>query len=215
MSDKWENIGIALGGIFQAATLVDQLARTGYVSTDHYRCSIESLFQFDPPSTRDVYGNNLSNLNLGLSALRDALVQGNRVQPEPLRYSLGILFLQKKLSGRKDMMGVIGSRLQQAAKQAEHFGNSLHDNVIGNIGDLYGETISTFRFRIQVTGDSGYLQQPRIAAQVRALLLTGIRAAILWRQVGGNRWQLVFGRKRILAAVEKLLAEAGKPDGPR
>lgn len=207
MTDKLENTTLALAGIFQACGLVEQLAKTGYVPSDTYRCSIESLFVLDPPDTRSVYGNNLGNLILGLEILQTVLESGNQRHRDALRYSLGILHLHKKLSARKDMMGVLGSRLKQASQQAEHF-STTHENVIGNLGDLYKETISTFRFRIQVTGDQGYLQQARIANQVRALLLAGIRSATLWRQLGGSRWQLVFKRRQIAAKVSELLGEA-------
>ena len=30
--------------------------------------------------------------------------------------------------------------------------------------------------------------------RIRALLLTGVCAAALWRAYGGNRWQLLFAR---------------------
>ncbi|MDQ2077227.1 high frequency lysogenization protein HflD [Marinimicrobium sp. ABcell2] len=206
MSKNWHDITLALAGIFQASALVEQLAKTGYVPNDAYRCSIGSLFILDPPDTLSVYGN-LGDMQLGLEILQETLSPGNQRPRDALRYTLGILHLQKKLKARKDMMGVLGTRLKQAARQAEHF-TPTHDNVIGNLGDLYKETLSTFRFRIQVTGDQGYLQQPRVANQVRALLLAGIRSATLWRQVGGNRWQLLLQRKRLANTVHHLLKEA-------
>ena len=210
MSKNWTDLSIALAGLFQATGLVEQLAKTGYVPTDSYKVSIESLFELNPADTLAVYGGNIANLHFGLTILRDVLQQASVGKQRPhahadaLRYSLGILHLQKKLSGRKDMLGVIGSRLKQAAQQAEHF-STTHDNVIANIGGLYSETISTFRFRIQVTGDYNYLQQQRVAHQVRALLLAGIRATTLWRQLGGNRWQLLVHRKKIADAADALL----------
>jgi high frequency lysogenization protein len=54
-------------------------------------------------------------------------------------------------------------------------------------------------------GDHNYLQQTRIASQIRALLLSAIRSAMLWRQVGGNRWQLLLQRKALAAQVDNLL----------
>jgi high frequency lysogenization protein len=203
---NWNDRTIALAGLFQATGLVERLAKTGYVPTDSYRTSIESLFALNPASAIDVYGNNLANLHFGLTLLRDILQEekGQQRHADALRYSLGILHLQKKLNNRKDMLGVVGSRLQSAGQQAEHF-STTHDNVIANLGDLYSETISTFRFRIQVSGDYNYLQQQRIAHQVRALLLAGIRATTLWRQMGGNRWQLLFNRKKISESVDEML----------
>ncbi|MFC6673156.1 DUF489 family protein [Marinobacterium aestuariivivens] len=60
-----------------------------------------------------------------------------------------------------------------------------HSSIVANIASLYQETISTFSFRINVGGDPRHLQNAENAAKIRALLLAGIRAAMLWRQVGG------------------------------
>jgi high frequency lysogenization protein len=209
VSKNWQDLTIALAGLFQAAGLVEQLAKTGYLPSDAYQCSIQSLFELNPPDTLSVYGGSLKGIEFGLQLLRELLRDGSQAQKQhadALRYALGVLHLQKKLSKRRDMLSVIASRLQQAQHQANHF-STTHDNVIANIGDLYTETISTFRFRIQVVGDYNYLQQTRIAHQVRALLLSAIRSATLWRQLGGNRWQLLFYRKRVADQVELLLRQ--------
>jgi high frequency lysogenization protein len=77
--------------------------------------------------------------------------------------------------------------------------------VIAACGALYQDTISTFRLRIQVQGDMRFLQQAGNAARIRALLLTGIRSARLWRQLGGHRWQLVFSRSKLLKELPPLM----------
>lgn len=199
-----QDITLALAGIVQATTLVEQVAKTGQVEQDAYKCSIESLFDLNPGSTLAVYGGSAQNLRLGLEALRSMLAGQQHKHQDAMRYALSALHLQKKLAGRKDMLNVIASRMAQAANQAEHF-STTHENVIGNIGNIYSETISTFSFRIQVMGDYNYLQQARIASQIRALLLAAIRSAMLWRQLGGNRWQLLLKRKAITAEIDKLL----------
>ncbi len=204
MSKNWQDITLALAGVFQGAALVEQVAKTGYLQPEAFKCSIESILDLNPPSTLDVYGGKLENLRVGLDVMRDLLQPNSQKHRETLRYGLGVLHLQKKLAGRRDMLGVIASRLEQVNQQAQHF-SSTHDNVIANLGTLYTETISTFRFRIQVNGDYNYLQQQRIANQIRALLLASIRSAILWRQVGGNRWQLLLNRKDIARQVDDFL----------
>ena len=47
---------IALAGVFQAASLVDQIARQGLVSQDALEASVASLFVTNPNNTEDVYG---------------------------------------------------------------------------------------------------------------------------------------------------------------
>lgn len=204
MSPTQEQL-VALGAVFESAVLVDTLARTGQVSEPAVACLIGSLLVRNPPSTLDVYGGSDLNLRDGYRALVSALERDPAsLQRDPLRYALALLALERQLNKRDDMLQVMGSRLDQVQQQVEHFGPT-HENVIANCGSLYQDTISTFRQRIQVQGDSRHLQQANNAAKIRALLLAGIRSARLWRQLGGHRWQLVFSRSKLLKELYPLL----------
>jgi high frequency lysogenization protein len=35
--------------------------------------------------------------------------------------------------------------------------------------------------------------------------MAGLRSAVLWKQLGGGRFELMFGRKKIIAEAESLL----------
>ena len=200
MSPMQEQL-VALGAVFEAAVLVDKIARTGQVSEASMGCMLGSLLVRDPKSTLDVYGGDDLNLRDGYRALISSLERNpSALQREPLRYSLAMIGLERQLDKRSDMLQIMGSRLDQIQQQVEHFG-LVHDNVIAACGSLYQDTISTFRQRIQVHGDMRFLQQPNNAAKIRALLLAGIRSARLWRQLGGHRWQLVFSRGKLLKAL--------------
>ncbi|GAL11758.1 a protein of unknown function perhaps involved in purine metabolism [Vibrio astriarenae] len=50
------------------------------------------------------------------------------------------------------------------------------------------------------------MQQTGTQQRVRALLLSGIRSAVLWRQVGGKRRHLIFSRKKMVEQAQILLA---------
>lgn len=196
---------IALGGVFEAAALVDRIAKTGQISEAPLACMIGSLLVRDPKSTLDVYGGDDINLRDGYKALVSALErEPASLQREPLRYALSLLTLERQLAKRDDMLDQIGSRLDQIQQQVQHFGPT-HDNVVASCASLYQDTLSTFRQRIQVHGDMRYLQQSTNAARIRALLLAGIRSARLWRQLGGHRWQLLFSRRKLLAELYPLL----------
>tara|TARA_B100000809_G_C15088850_1_gene512449 strand:+ start:858 stop:1532 length:675 start_codon:yes stop_codon:yes gene_type:complete len=203
---EWREITLALAGVFQSAALVERLAKTGCATPAPFKASIESLFQMNPDSTESVYGG-INNMELGLSVLADVLHHHkNNDYRESLRYVMGVLHLQKKLSSNNTMLATVGKRLDKATHQVEHFG-SIHDNVIANLADIYTNTLSTFKFRIQVSGDFNYLQQTRISNQIRALLFAGIRSSMLWRQLGGKRWQVIFSRKRLSSEADLLLKE--------
>ena len=204
-STSLNDMTVALAGIFQAAALVETIAKTGQLDSDQQRHSLESLFVASPETTISVYGNNINNLDIGLKAISESLSK-TTTQTETLRYSLGILHLERQLRKRQDMLKVIGQRLDDCKDSLETF-DLLHENTQARIASIYTDTISTFRFRIQVSGDYGYLQQPRIANQVRALLLSGIRAATLWHQVGGTRIKLLWQRKQIIETAGRLIQQ--------
>lgn len=43
--------------------------------------------------------------------------------------------------------------------------------------------------------------------KIRALLLAGVRSAVLWRQVGGRRWQLFLWRNKFAKLAKKLIEQ--------
>lgn len=195
----------ALGGVFQAAVLVDRIAKTGQASETAVGCLLGGLLVMDPKDTLEVFGGDDLNLREGYRALASALERDpGTLQREPLRYALAMLGLERQLSKRDDMLETIGKRLPQIQSQVEHFG-IVHENVIAASGALYQDTLSTLRQRIQVHGDMRNLQQPNNASKIRALLLAGIRCARLWRQVGGHRWQLVISRRKLLKELYPLM----------
>ncbi|MBC6904903.1 lysogenization regulator HflD [Saccharophagus sp. K07] len=205
--DKWRNLVIALAGITQAVDLVDKLAKTGYLDSEDFKTAVQSLFAQNPPTTEAVFGN-ATNLLRGYEVLIDLLQRNKGPQQTALiSYCLGVVHLQKRLLRNRAMLNQIAERLDQCRHQMQHFGIT-HENVIANIASIYTETISTFPFRIQVVGEYQYLQQSRIANQVRVLLLCAIRAAILWRQLGGTRWHFLFQRGQLIKTAEQLLEEA-------
>ncbi|NQD92153.1 high frequency lysogenization protein HflD [Pseudomonas sp. CrR25] len=204
MSPTQEQL-VALGAVFEAAVLVDKLAKTGQIGEPPLACMLGSLLVRDPQDTLEVYGGDDLGLRDGYRALVGALERDpTSLQREPLRYALALLGLERQLARRGDLLQIMASRLDQIQQQVEHFG-PVHENVIASCGSLYQDTISTFRQRIQVQGEMRHLQQPSNASKIRALLLAGIRAARLWRQLGGHRWQLVFSRGKLLKELYPLL----------
>ncbi len=196
---------LALAGLFQAATLVEKIAKTAQVPEHELAVCINSIFVTNPDSVKDVYGGSAGNVTAGLRALRDVLQRNHdAVKADAIRYSLTLIHLERKLRGNPGMMNTIAERIDRASDQARHF-SPTHENVLASLASIYLDTISTFKTRIQVMGDIRHLQNQACADKIRAALLAGMRSAILWRQVGGRRWHLVFGRNKMLAAIDQLL----------
>lgn len=207
MHNKQQNQTIALAGVFQAAALVQQISWQGNCDLNNATTSINSIFKIDSQSVIDVFGA-IDNVNLGLNSIiqlfgNDKNTKDQKCQ-EIARYTLSLIHLERRLIKEKKLLDIISKGIKRAQAQAEHF-SSMHDNVMANLAGIYTDTLSTFNFRIHVTGNPIYLNNPVNTNKVRALLLAGIRSVVLWRQMGGNRWRLIFGRKQYSATASKLL----------
>ena len=196
---------VALAAMFQFSACVEQLAKTGHVNQKDFEVSVNSLFNQNPTNTLDVYGS-IEQLETGLSILIANLSRSPKRSSDCIRYVMGILHLQKQLSKKSSMLDMIAKRLDKSRLQVEHF-SMTHENVIAGLADIYTDTISTFSFRIQVMGEYQFLQQTRIANQIRTLLFAGVRSAVLWRQLGGNRLKAIYQRTAILETARSLHKE--------
>ena len=198
-----ERQALALAGVAQAARLVDQISRTGSYPLEFLEPTIHSLFEFEAGSVEAVFGG-VPGVKLGLHNL--SMLLANKQAEENrdvVRYVFGLLYLERKFSGNPEMMSVVHSRLEHASFRAEHFAGHVHE-VCHSISGIYQDTLSHLTFRIKVTGSAQHLQNPQNADIIRALLLAGIRAAYLWRQLGGRRWKLLLQRRKLLRASQNL-----------
>lgn len=204
MDTKTRNITIALAGIFQASALVKQWAYTGQVDENAYIACIQSLVDLNPADMSAIYGD-LHQLKIGLKTLIEFYSQDSQTRDKELAgYFVSLIILQRKLKKNAVMMKKIHDRIPFLTTQIQHFGIK-HPTVTANIADIYSSTLSQLKYRIHVQGNRIYLEQEVGINKVRALLLSGVRAAILWQQVGGRLYQLFLFRNRFKIAAEELL----------
>lgn len=196
---------LALAGVAQSAFLVQQLARHGVIAQDKLDTAAASLFATHPKNAVDVFGS-IGAMNLGLQVLQE-LQNSSAATDSPaevLRYVLGMLYLEHRLAGRSGMLDDISNGLA-GIREASPGNSGANPGVIRDLARLYQGTLSKLSFRIQVRGDMNHLQNEHVADRIRVLLFAGVRAAVLWRQVGGKRWHLLLKRRRIARDLEQLL----------
>ncbi len=189
---------IALAALLQTVTLVQQIAETGQVDQAEFETLLKSLTATDAASTEAVYGD-LSQLKMGVSQLNKQLSKSkDKKDIILLRYVISLLHLERKLAKRPAMFDLISRGIDQIPQQIEYFGAINSPQVIARFADIYHRTISELSPRVQIHGEPSFLQQPDNVNRIRALLLAGIRAAILWQQKGGRRWQFIFQSNKML-----------------
>lgn len=201
---RWENHVLALGAVAQSASLVNELANHGHADIDAISVCTSSLLVLDPKTPQDVFPG-AAQLAVGLKVLEDILAGGRSAENgNIIRYLLGMLALRGKLAAHGAMMTHIRTVLSQIEPFTRDSSPEAEEQFFKEVADLYVQTISSFSLRIHVKGNAAWLQDKKVAHRIRALLLAGIRAAMLWHQLGGRRWQLLVYRKRILETATHL-----------
>lgn len=206
---QWEYRNIALAVIVQCAQLVNSLATSGRADSAQMEACIAPLLVLDPDNVGEIYPD-VSRFSSGLNALQKSLDKnGMKEFGEPIRYVLGMTVLQQQLGKVSSMQSLIRRRLKSMRAlrtAATHDSEQLEVTLppeydFGTLAEIYQDTISKLTFRIHVKGDPEYLKDQRVADKIRALLLAGIRSAMLWQQLGGRRWHLFFYKTRIRESV--------------
>ena len=194
---------IALAAVYQAVHCVLRIASQGSAEPAAMEPCLFSLLQVDAESVSDVYGPPGAVLD---GARR--LVAQLRGEPERnlelTRHVIQVIRLERSLSRRPEMLARIGQGIEQAKAKREHF-DLLHPNLFAHFAELYSSTLSHLTPRIVIRGDPQHLRDTASQNRVRALLLAAVRAAMLWRQVGGSRLQILFGSKTLLTQAHRYI----------
>jgi high frequency lysogenization protein len=194
---------IALAGLHQAAYCVQRIANRGSVDAAHMEPCIHSLFQIDAEDVPAVYGEP-GAVATGARQVVAQLTGEPTREMELTRYVISLMRHERNLASRNGMRKEITRRIQGAAAARGDL-PLLDREVLAGLAGIYQDTISKLTPRIIVRGNPLYLQNPDNQDRIRALLLAGIRAAVLWRQCGGTRWQVLLGRRKMLDAARAYL----------
>ncbi|WP_347259524.1 high frequency lysogenization protein HflD [Rudaea sp.] len=195
---------IALAGLFQAVALVRAIAVRGGADAFAMQPSLDSIFKIDADSPADVFGG-VGNLRPGLETLI-AQLDGDKRDLAITRMAISVMRVESKLARRSTMLGKLRAGIEAIAPQVA--GIEIADpSITARLAALYVDTISTLQPRIVVEGNPQFLRQEKQIAQIRSLLLAAIRAAVLWRQLGGSQWRLVFRHKQYSMLARGLLAQ--------
>jgi len=202
---------ITLAAICQVAYQVQQVSRTGQITDEEFGVLLQSIIETSPVNTLAVYGGELNNIKKGIELLishlgndSDTTSSNKQKDPEFTRYIISLINLERRLAKQPKQLSALGERINATERQLEHFALTS-DTLIASFASIYSDVISPLGHKIQVTGEPSILKQSVNQYRIRALLLAGIRAAVLWRQVGGKRRHILFSRKKIVDTAKALL----------
>jgi len=206
MNTSTVNRTLALAGLFQSVRLVQQTARGEPRDEEATAASIGSIFITDPATTVDIYGN-MEAIRTGLEVLvRQLGKAGKKRDMELARYVVTLMHLAHKLDRKPRLLEIIRSGVATYQQEIES-GKEHQEPVIAILAGIYKQTISTLQPRVLVSGEPTILTSTDSKNMVRALLLAGIRSAILLRQSGGTRLKLMFQSRQMHDCARELLQE--------
>jgi high frequency lysogenization protein len=193
---------IALAGVCQAAALVQSIARKGSADAQAIEASISSILVTTPDNPQQVYGS-LPNLTVGFKTLVAQLDNESRHKDaEITRYVASILSLERKLSKHPTALNNLGERISHVQRQLGHI-DFEHRQIMSSLASIYTDVVSPLAPKIQIAGNQQYLSIETNQYKVRALLLAGVRSAVLWRQMGGKRRHILLNKGQILKAAKQ------------
>ena len=203
MSTAVYNRTLALAGIFQSVRLVQQTARGEPRDREITAATIGSIFNVDPANVLDVYGD-IQGIRSGLEVLVQQLGNDNNKRDMELtRYAVTLIHLEHKLNRQPQLLEIIGAGIERCKQQLD-VESAQQSSVIPELADIYKQTISTLQPSLLVNGEPAVLENTDSQNMVRALLLAGIRSAVLLRQSGGSRFN-IFQRRQLLDCAREQL----------
>ncbi|MEY1661910.1 high frequency lysogenization protein HflD [Isoalcanivorax beigongshangi] len=198
---------LGLAAVMQAALLADDIASQGTLDAPASAALFEAALCLAPNSYEDVFPQP-QQLDRGLRFLLATLQGGRHTDParqRSLSYGLALLHLSDRLRRDRSLMQVLRERLESLDRQRAHFPDLSSAEFAHRLAGIYVDTLGTFRFRIKVRGEPTHLRNEILAARIRALFLSGVRAAFLWHQAGGRRRHWILSRRRLVKATKEII----------
>jgi len=189
--------------------LVHQLANKGDCDREALRFSALSVLQLDADTVTEVFSSN-EHIKMGCGVI-DRILSGKmgKASKEIFQYSISMHQLATKLQYAPNLSEIIRNGVGELSKKFDRRSVDMLDDTAESLlyeelAALYARSISTMEPRIMVHGSQGKLSNPLTVNKVRSALFAGIRAAYLWHQLGGRRWQLMLHRRTYQAIARRL-----------
>lgn len=208
-----ETLGLA--ALFQSAAQIQAIARFGNVDEHAIAPLMRALIITDPIEVTDVYAPQ--RLTPGLNQLTISLNPKDIPSPqkgEMVKIAYNIMTLENSLSKQQAVFNKLDTQvdaLRLSVLDIHPDYETAADNIvldydiIKKYSKIYSDLISPNFPKLIIYGEEQYLRRPEFQEMIRALLLAGIRACLLWHQVGGRRYTLMFKCKDINACAKQIL----------
>ncbi len=206
---------IALAALFQSCQQIQRIASTGYMDEHAVACVIRALLVTNPKSIEDIYapGKLMSGFKQIVESFGASAYEKTAQSIEITKTAMKLVALEITIERNQSIFRRMGDEIDRlyqsiAVPHPEFLDSGSPETVLDmenlrQFSSLYQSLISPNFAKLMIYGEKQYLGSPENQTKIRALLLAGIRAVVLWRQLGGRRRLLIFRRKAIIEFAKR------------
>lgn len=195
------NRTISLAAVYQASELVHNIAEMGRSDSGKVRAMLHSVLDLNASDFEQIYPD-LGLLEDGLNRVVNPVNSDKNMIIA--RYGALLIHLARKVMKEGSIQQTLSEGIDDCNAQLTHL-DLMDSSFIARLADIYFHTISTMQPRIMVSGDPLHLENSNNTNMIRALLLSGIRAGVLWHQCGGGRLKMLMERSAMQKEARLLL----------
>lgn len=211
---------IALAALFQSAVQIQAIARYGTVNEHAIAPLMRALIITDPDEVTDVY--DPQRLTPGLNNLISCLSTRDSESPakaELKKIASNMMLLENNLNKQKVVFDKLSNQVDNLRLEVLRLHSdyeTANDNIIldydiiKKYSKIYSDLISPNFPKLIIYGEEQFLRRTELQEMIRALLLAGIRACVLWYQVGGRSYSFRFKTKEFIAGAQSILSDQYK-----
>jgi high frequency lysogenization protein len=194
---------IALAGLYQSCYVVSNVAWKGEYNEQDFLPLINSILQIDSTIVKDIY-IDIDNIKSGFIYLKKQIIGDIFTRSsETRRYIESLKILSNHLMGDQETVTLMQSLLKELK---ENTADLTIDEKAEKLSEIYQKTLSKFEPRIIVNGENKYLTDPIQASRIRTALFAGVRATLLWEQLGGSKWKLFLFKSSFSKTIDSYIS---------
>lgn len=194
---------IALAGLYQSCYVVSNIAWKGEYNEQDFLPLINSILQIDSTVVKDIY-IDIDNINSGFIYLKKQIIGDIFTRSsETRRYIESLKILSNHLMSDQKTITLMQNLLKELE---ENTSDLTTDGKAEKLSEVYQKTLSKFEPRIIVNGENKYLTDPIQASRIRTALFAGVRATLLWEQLGGSKWKLFLFKSSFSKTIDSYIS---------
>ncbi|MDH5434340.1 MAG: high frequency lysogenization protein HflD [Gammaproteobacteria bacterium] len=201
---------IALAAMAQSIRVVQNIAWKGTTNDTDFKAVLVSILKTQAPSAAAIY-NGSFELSTGLRILNGYFdpLSGSK-DPEFIHLAINLIVSNDQLNKTPKILNSLTKDINWLSEKFNtediYTDDEIYQNYITECSEVYKKTLSRLSHRIKVNGKPEHLKQSKNQDRVRAALLAGIRACVLWRQLGGTRWHFLFKKALLTENIKHLIS---------